>query len=69
VLLRRRRLIPFGTRSLILYCLIYASLGQLARSSGDYELTIRHPCDGKASVVSDLGSRLAGELILPRCQS
>jgi len=25
------------------------------------KLTIRHPCDGKASVVSDLGSRLAGE--------
>ena len=26
------------------------------------KLTVRHPCDGKASVVSDLGSRLAGEL-------
>jgi hypothetical protein len=42
--------------------LIYASRGQLPPPPSKLKLIVRHPCDGKASVVSDLGSRLAGEL-------
>jgi hypothetical protein len=38
-------------------------------TSTKLELTVRHPCDGKASVVSDLGSRLAGELRKSRPRS